>query len=337
MYHCLRSLGDLYRMKGQFARAAAKYSEAIDLARTMRSTDLVADARIGLGLTFRALGQWKKAGELIRTSRSHYAKRGDREGIAFALWAEAGTLRIKGDVPGALKTFRSARRLFQSLGDREGVAYCLCGLGGASRVAGHSRASLRYYRAAEGMFSDLRDTFGRAYSFCGIANAHRMLGEYRKAFSFFGKATRLYRRLGDSVSYAYTLWGRATAHKMIGEYKEARIHLKNAMRLFRKTNDPRGLAYCTLGLSEIAGLTGKRATAGKYVGAAWKTVVDLDLSLEKCHTATVAELLAKQDFNGSRWFGDELKSGALSTASARGCYRRLGLNLRYRSLPLNIP
>lgn len=317
IFSALLALGDTYRMTGNFDQAADRYAGAIDLARQLKSPVLVTDAMVGLGLSLRAQGDWKGALRNIETAHKIYIRKEDIEGIAFTLWAKAGTLRIKGSIPEAILTFREARKAFQSLKDRNGYGYCLCGLGGASRIAGRFKDSLKYYMAANGLFSGMKDTFGTAYSYCGIGNAHRMLGDYKTAFAYFGKATRLYEKIGDVVSYSYTLWGLATGHKMLGDYSKAVHYLDKAMTNFRKTKDPRGIIYCRLGFGEIALLTGDRAPAKRHIESALKESAAYGFAVERCYAETLAQML----------------SGKVDNS----CYERLGLKLRFRSLPLNIP
>lgn len=337
VYYCTRSLGDMYRMTGRFSDAAKIYAEAVAVASGMHAPGKAADARVGLSLSLRAQGMWRRALRLIRASKKQYIDRGDRQGTAFAVWAEAGTLRIKGDIPGSLKLFRESFHLFKRLNDSQGVGYCLCGLGGASRVAGRPKASLKYYLTANRLFTDMRDTFGRAYSFCGIANALRMVHDYEGAFSAFSKATRLYRSIGDRVSYAYTLWGLATAMKMMGRYHRARDCMAKAMGYFRETNDPRGLIYCRLGLGEISSLTGDTRGAHRHLMAAQTALEKFGFRVEQCHAQTLSRIIegkrcgtpAKKPLIGKR------KNAATNVSD--DCYRRIGVNLRFRSLPLNLP
>ena len=337
IFYCVRSLGDMFRMTGCFEKAAEMYAKAVITARRIKSPGKVADAQIGMGLSLRAQGEWKRAIHLIRASKKLYEASHDKQGLAFALWAEAGALRIKGDIPSALKKFRDSRRLFYAQKDRQGVGYCMCGLGGASRVAGRAKASLKYYYAANKLFSDMRDTFGKAYSFCGIANAYRMLGDFRNAFTFFAKATRLYLAIGDKVSYAYTLWGLGTAYKMTGRRRKARTAMMHAMRLFRKTKDFRGIVYCRLGLGELAALNGDQARAARHLNAVSEDLKKLCLGVENCYAQTLRSIICRQSAvnmpaaqdNRHRTRGRELPQDS--------CYRRIGSKLRYYSLPLNFP
>lgn len=85
------SLGDTYRMVGDFNLAVKSYTNAVEIAKQIRDPITLADARVGLGLSLRAMGKWKDAIKLIREAKKTYRRKGDRQGLAFTLWAEAGT------------------------------------------------------------------------------------------------------------------------------------------------------------------------------------------------------------------------------------------------------
>ena len=317
MIHCMLSLGDTYRMTGDFDLAVTRYRDAIEVARKIKSAVKLADAKIGLGLALRAQGRWREALKLIHESKGSYLKKRDREGVAFSLWAEAGAFRIKGDIREAIKTYKESYRFFRAMKDDDGMGYCLCGLGGASRIAGLFENSLNYYKKANKIFSLKEDTFGKAYSYCGIGNAYRMIEDYENAFIHFAKAVRIYRRMGDRVSYAYTLWGLGTAYKMTGDLNKAHDYLTDSMGLFKRTKDPRGICYCLLGLGEIALLRGKKVSAMKHISAARETATRNNFGIEKCYVKTILTLL----------------DGKIDNT----CYNELGVKIRFRGLPLNIP
>jgi len=88
-----------------------------------------------------------------------YESTDDKDGIAFSLWAIAGSLRIKGDILAAIDTFKRALRAFRALRQESSTGYCLCGLGGTSRIAGLFKNSLNYYTKANTLFAGIKDTF----------------------------------------------------------------------------------------------------------------------------------------------------------------------------------
>ncbi|PIV42895.1 MAG: hypothetical protein COS27_06110 [Nitrospirae bacterium CG02_land_8_20_14_3_00_41_53] len=317
IFHCTLSLGDTYRMVGNFDLASKSYANTIELAKKIKDSIKAADAKVGLGLSLRAEGKWKEAIKLIRKSRKTYQRKGDKQGIAFTLWAEAGALRIKGNIIGAIKMFKKSYKIFKSLKDIQGAGYCLCGLGGTSRIAGRFRDSLKYYTSAHRLFSDIKDIFGTAYSYCGIGNAHRMRKDYKSALANFAKAIRLYKRIGDRVSYSYTLWSLGTTYKMIGNLNKARDNFIKAMLLFKKTKDPRGMIYCRLGLGEIALLKGKKAVARRHFLASLHGSMKNSFAIEGCHATTILSFM----------------NGKIDNT----CYNRPGLKLRFQGLPFNIP
>jgi len=317
MLDCLFSLGDLYRMTGDFGLAIEKYSLAMVLARKQSKTISVADARVGLGLSFRALGKWKEALNHIRKSERTYQKAGDKEGLAFSLWAEAGALRIQGNIREAIKIFIKSLLIFKRLKNKQGVGYCLCGLGGSHRVAGLIRHSLKYYSEANRLFSKVKDRFGIAYSYCGIGNAYRMMKDYKRSLANFSKAIALYKKIGDRVSYSYTLWSLGTTYKMMRNFQKARENFLRSMLLFKKTKDPRGNIYCRLGLGEISFLSGKKVSAMKYLNVSLADAINYKFAVERCHAETILSCINEKTDDK--------------------CYNRLGLELKFQELPFNIP
>ncbi len=318
IFRSYAAIGDVYRMIGNFNLAADNYLAAINISNSEDCAVMKADAGVGLGLSMRALGNWKDALFHLNRSKKYYRKNNDTEGLAFTLWAEAGTYRIKGDIKKAINTFLESMKLFESLKDMHGTGYCMCGLGGTSRVAGNFSDSLKYYKAANRIFMKLKDKFGIAYSYCGIGNAYRMLSDFKKSFAFFRKASKTYEKIGDIVSYSYTLWGIGTSHKMIGNYEEANGFFNKAILNFKKTKDPRGMIYCKLAKGELSLLNGRTLLANKYIERALNDAIRYKFAIEKCYANTLKSILTKGNVNLS-------------------CYKNLGIELNLREIPLNIP
>ena len=87
---------------------------------------------------------------------------------------------------------------------------------------------------------------------------------------------------------------------------------------FKKTKDPRGVIYCKLGQGEIAALTGRKLSAGKYLAFSVKEAASYRFAVEKCYADTLEAIVS----NGK---------------TDNTCYDHLGLKLRFHKLPLNIP
>lgn len=317
MLECFLSIGDIYRMTGKFLLASENYSKAIELSRDIKDRIIFADAMVGCGLSLRGLGNWKEALSLFSKAKRIYAREGDGQGIAFVSWAEAGALRIKGDITGAIKSFKKSFELFGKIDQKPGEGYSLCGLGGTCRVAGLFQDSLRYYTSANWLFSGLKDIFGTAYSHCGIGNALRMMEDYEGALKQFRKAASLYRKIGDVVSYSYTLWSLGKTHTMLGSLDRAMDYFREAYGFFRKTGDPRGIIYCKLGIGEVRFMKGGIRRARMDFNSALTDAGRWKFAVEGCHARTLLSFIdGKTDY---------------------GCYNKLGLKLKFKKIPFNIP
>lgn len=289
---CYFSLGDTYRMVGDFTRSGKCYKAAHRLVVAAGDETRALDARVGLALSLRASGELKEALAILEDALKAYRKFGDRAGVAFTLWSRAGALRLKGDLRKAVEGFKEAKTMFSAMRERAGVGYCLTGLGGASRVLGKYKDSNRYYTQANALFRESKDVFGVAYSYCGIANSMRMMGDFKGSLRFFKKAKDNYRKIGDKVSYAYTLWGEGTALQVLGRGKEAMKDFKEAAALFKETKDRRGLIYCALSVGELDFLKDRKKGLAAFKSALRKAE-KLGLGVESRYARELISAAAK--------------------------------------------
>ncbi len=93
------AVADVCRIMGDFDSSVEFYTEALEICEGLCNDLTAADAMVGLGLSFRAVGMWQKAVKLITRARKIYIGADDKKGMAFALWAEAGSLRVAGKIP----------------------------------------------------------------------------------------------------------------------------------------------------------------------------------------------------------------------------------------------
>lgn len=305
---CRIALADTCRMTGDFEDAIKYYSEALA---TAIDPPARADCSSGIGLAYRALGDWKAALEHLQAADVIYLAENDKRGHAFVTWAIAGTHRIHGNIDKAIETFAEALKAYEKLKDRRGAGYCHNGLGGANRIAGRFKESERHYTKANKIFENMKDRFGTAYSYCGLGNARRMSGDFKGALAYFRKAESRYKRIGDRVSYAYTLWSMATTSKMLGKLSAANERYEQAETLFRATRDQRGLVYCKLGYGELRLLEGNRTAAARFFRNALKKAEEFGFEVEASH----ARLLL-----------------GIPTG-----YEKLGIYLEFGEAPYNLP
>lgn len=309
--------GHVYRMLGDFDKAITHYETAIKKAIGLKDRTKEADASVSLALSERARGNWRDALKLLEKAEKIYSKNDDAEAIAFLNWSKAGTYRIKGDIDKAIETFRAAYAQFKKLKDGHAAGYCLNGLGGATRVKGLFRGSMKYYSRANKLFTRLKEPFGLAYSYCGVGNALRMEGDWKGALQNFKKALVIYNKIGDIVSSSYTLWSVSKTYELMGKLPGSEKALKEAVKLFNKTKDPRGRIYCLLTEAELAAVKGKKIPALRQARIAFESAKEHSFGVEACHAS--------------------LLIGILSGTPKNDCYKKLGLKLKYGTLPLNIP
>ncbi|MEK7742014.1 MAG: hypothetical protein AAB273_00025, partial [Nitrospirota bacterium] len=115
-------------------------------------------------------------------------------------------------------------------------------------------------------------------------------------------------------------WSLGKTYTMLGKLDKAMDYFKQSRGFFRKTKDPRGIIYCKLGIGEIEFLRGRISSALVNLNAAFRDSLSDGFSVENCHADALLSFVNKN--NG--------KSG-------NRCYNKLGLKLKFQSIPFNIP
>ncbi len=324
------AIADIHRIKGDFEKALAEYSEVIEICDAIGFERTSADAMVGISLSMKAQGLWKEALKNIKKANSFYEKEKDKKGIAFSLWAEGVVLRVKGDIAGSIAKFNEAKGIFSAIRFKSGVGYAQCGLGGDHRMAGRNEKSMDCYKQANKIFTALNDKFGIAYSFCGIGNAYRMINDYETAMKFFTKATKLYEEFGDIVSHSYTLWSMANIFKMKRDFVNSKIYLNRALKNFKKTKDSRGIAYCSLTNGEMEFMKGNYGQAEKLFNQALEITVSFDFTLERCYANSFLNITL---FNKESKDKDKPKTIKPNIK----CYKKIGVEIYPENIPYNMP
>ncbi|QWR76822.1 tetratricopeptide repeat protein [Candidatus Magnetomonas plexicatena] len=313
---CLCALADCERMSGKFTKAADDYKLARELANSLNDSVGALDSTVGWGLALRALGLWKDALQKIEDAEAGYVEKADKSGMAFCLWAKAGTFRIAGDIKQAVELFERAKDMFEQLEETSAIGYCHTGIGGAKRMAGDFAASLDNYNAANVIFKKVKDRFGLAYSYCGIGNALRMTGEFSESKKFLNRAAKIYDHIDDIVSSAYTLWSLGVLSLMQGKIAESEKRFAQALKYFKKTSDVRGLAYVFLGKAQVEFLSKRKQKAIVCVKKALDITARYSFSLEHCHGAAIMAALE---------------------GNSNTCHKESGIYDIGSSFPFNIP
>ncbi len=146
----LIELGRLDNEQGRFAAAAARCTEAIELAATLGDGRLGATGREVLGMGMLTHGERLHDVEAtLQAARAGYESVGDRAGAARCQWGLARLLLKSERLDEARRACRVARDLLAAAGARNGLAACANDLGELARKRGDLSAAERHYREAQ--------------------------------------------------------------------------------------------------------------------------------------------------------------------------------------------
>jgi DNA-binding CsgD family transcriptional regulator/Flp pilus assembly protein TadD len=175
-----RARGQAYDTLGEFERARADYTTALELARAAGDRQEEWQALLDLGALW-ASRDYAQSGDYLRQALALARASGDLATIAHSL-NRVGNWEVNAGQPrDALQYHREALEIFQALNDRRGVAQTLDLLGMACNLGGDPAQSNAYYEQAVALFRELDDRQGLASSLTQLAFGggifQRALGE----------------------------------------------------------------------------------------------------------------------------------------------------------------
>ncbi len=306
-FEALSGLGGCLRLTGNFRGAISAYKKALKL--NVCDEAHKADCFMGLGMSHRALSDYRGAAEHFFAAGKSYKKSADWAGYAYFCWCLGGLRRITGDLKASHQYFLLSVKFYGLLKDESGTAYALAGLGGILRMLGSFKESFTSYQRASVLFKKHGDRFGFAYCNCGMGSASRMLFRPSLSEKCYKIALKNYRRIQDEVNISFVLWGYANTLMLSGKIGEAALLLKESGTLFLKHKDKRGLVYSKLQEGELLRLSGNIAAAVSSFKSAGGMAEKLGLKFEAIHALTglfacgKAKSPYKQyDKLGSKWY-----------------------------------
>ncbi len=123
------SLGEVWRVNGQWIQAEATIRAAMTMAETLNDVTLLAQAQRGLADVLRLQSHYDKALAWLATAEHGFEMSGDWRGVVSALWTMAEIYWFKGDNKQALATLERQLRIAGENGDLRGICEALDTMG----------------------------------------------------------------------------------------------------------------------------------------------------------------------------------------------------------------
>ena len=265
----LAAAGWLVAGLGEYPRAEALLSEAIDLSR-----DVGDPAALALALRMRGVaGIWHNNYPLaacdLEEALTLSREIGDEVMTAIILNSLGVlTYQWQGDKIGARALYEEALALFLKGGDQQRASYCLHNLGCiAHEFADYERAGA-LLRQSLTISDSLGDLWHRAYCLRSLGEVLREEGDLPGAVDMLQEGCALCRSLGDRMSEAGTSMALAVARRRQQDWAQASAAGRSALLLYQAMGHAAGAAQAWMNLAETAAAQEKWEEVAALLSAA---------------------------------------------------------------------
>jgi DNA-binding SARP family transcriptional activator/tetratricopeptide (TPR) repeat protein len=243
---CRAGIGDVLRLRGQFAEALEWLDEARegfdgsgDLPALVGVTGLIAQTNL-------ALADYGEAAACAKRQLALAEKLRDPRQKAAAL-VNLGTASLRRTrFVEALGYYRRGLRIQEQLNNREGIQLAMGWLGNAHRLKGDLSLAVDHFQRQHSLAQEIGNLHGEAVASGNLGIVYEELGEYDTAATWDQKALAIHRRLGNRHGEGVTTCNLAVLHHDRGEHVLAWEGFREALAILHEVGDRRNEAV-TLG------------------------------------------------------------------------------------------
>jgi class 3 adenylate cyclase/tetratricopeptide (TPR) repeat protein len=196
LFHAYWALGASQLTKGEHKHAAATFSRALDVARSVELPRLVDAGAALLGHTYALIGRPTDALLLLEETVERKSGRHSRWQHARDVYFLADAYLRSGRVDAALRAAEQALDLSRTYGQRGQEADVLCILADIHTIQGHNDLSEQYDSDALTLATELGMRPLIAHCHLGLGKLYRLTGSREQAREHLTNATTMYREMG---------------------------------------------------------------------------------------------------------------------------------------------
>ena len=230
----LRNLGYFYQHKGDDAKAAESYENALACIGPQGEIEQLSTLRMRVGRLFRRLGDMEKAREHLSEAARLFHRLGDRLYESRAHAALASVLSETGEYEAAHESLAEALNLCQKIGDKAGEALVYSQMGASFADQEQFTRALRYYENALRLNRGLENRKGEAANLSGMGNIHYARGDLPEACEAYEAALEINRGQGDVLAQGIVLGSLGRVHFDAREWEASCECLTEARRIFQE-------------------------------------------------------------------------------------------------------
>ena len=258
-----------FYLRGKYQWQKRESQQDIDIARGLLEKAVELDenlvpAKLALGETFRATGDYNRAMEIFQECLEQSVEIGDRASEAISLRNMGNTYLARVNHRTALDYYDRSLKMVRELGDRLNEGTILRNMGSAYYLKGDVEEALRYYILSLDIATELGDRKGEGDARLNLGSVYVDLLGYDRALASYRQSLSIFRELGEKSPETYSRIGIGYIHSLKGNYDAAQEVLEQSLGISRETGEKRGEVYSLDHLGEIHFQLGKTDTAIHY-------------------------------------------------------------------------
>jgi eukaryotic-like serine/threonine-protein kinase len=246
---------------GDFKRDLAASTRAVEKARSLGASLLLAPAQIGRAWALNNLGQLQEASTAVFEAEKIFATAGDQRGVARSINFRGIVLQNEGDAVAAKAKYEAALAIYRQLGNKKGVADELDNLGDVLYALADLEAARKSYEQSLAVDEEIGNQDGVALAKGALGPVLLALGDHEEAKRMSQESVVICQTIGDRSKAAIGLAGVGSALRMEGRLEEAKTYETEAVSMFKQIGDSQSAARFQLVLAELSVDQGKPAEA----------------------------------------------------------------------------
>lgn len=231
---------------------ALKNYQSILNAQPAVSTEMILNAKLGIGKIYYFQGNYKKALFFLKPIYLEHQKTDE---FAY-IYAEATRLSgmsnvFLGNYATSYELQIEALRIFNDLGDSLKIARLNYDIANTYFYQEQYQVALDYFQKALKIYKSHQDTKGLFRSYAAIGSAYGYLGQMDKAISFNEFALKSARKNGNAQDISWASLNVGANHYSKKNYKVALNHLVEGLKLSRANKDDRLASNILVTISRV--------------------------------------------------------------------------------------
>lgn len=281
MADALSGLGRVAAYEGDFARAYAQLSAAINHYRACGDRRGLSAALNSLGYVAHARGFVAESAALCEESLALRREAGDQLGIAVTLNSLGYIAVERGDRERARQLYEESLAVRRAFGDKRGQGAALNNLGIIASEQNDYATARAYYEASLALRYELGDARGAVINLVNLGNVDFQGEDWPAAQARYEAALAQLAALKDLRLLASVLNSLGNVALIQGRADKAQQHYVDALKRRRELGDKRGLLHTLAGLGGWLGVVGQCERAVEIAGAVTALSQKLEWPLDR--------------------------------------------------------